>query len=686
MNKLVVLLIAMLLLSGSAQTCDAAPAWGGLVEAQVPVVVDGARGWLYVVTENESGGRKTAALSAIDGTLVRMFDAGGPMALDSARGRLYVSTASGVVVVNVDDGRMLRTLPAIPAATWQMGGDFLPPLVMPNTGEVLVVVGPEVVVFAPEADQPTRKIPFTSEGFTGPNGELLTAGRVALDETRGLLYGSFLVHSQTSSGIGGSFTVDEISVLDVMSGQIRDRLEAYNLNQMAVDPVKGNLLVNMEGDARVWAGGNNWLAELRGIRLAVDQNFQVDSARRRLYARVSNGPLVEMDLDSLSLTGAAWLSGGETLAGYDTGGKKLYLIAETGRLSTMPVSAFGNTFTTVVGDWPAPDAPVRALSLLPDGRMTAEWGNGEIGFSADGGNRWNGKVMGGSALSISPQFASDGTMLVALGSLGVFRSDDRGQTWRISSAGLRNFGVDWIVFSPNYAADRTVYLYARVGLNMFGFPRSGELYRSQDSGRTWQAMPVQPKGLEDVTVTDVPNMLVGVRADGPMPGPGLFSSSPDQGITWQEQGTSPAFPVTGGLSAAPLYGKWGVGFVFGTDGVLYRSQDFGATWSPVWAETSQGVSWGYTDTRAAIAYGPDIEVGRPVFLVLKWNEIQDGAPRPKGMLDVSADGGLSWGQARLPGDMSPTAIAMPDDFAQSGRFYLGLSNGKIAMLNWADVK
>jgi len=76
--------------------------------------------------------------------------------------------------------------------------------------------------------------------------------------------------------------VDEVNVLDVTTGRIRDRLEVYNLNQMAIDQLTGSLVVNTGGDAKVWAGGNAWLAELRGIGLAADQDFQLDSARRRV--------------------------------------------------------------------------------------------------------------------------------------------------------------------------------------------------------------------------------------------------------------------------------------------------------------------------------------------------------------------------------------------------------------------
>ena len=100
---------------------------------------------MYVGATDGVGSRQTAVLSAADGTVSTTFDVGGPMALDTARGQLYVSTENGVVAVDTGSGQVLRTLPSVPAMTWRGGSnDFLPPAVVPDTGEVLVVDGPKV--------------------------------------------------------------------------------------------------------------------------------------------------------------------------------------------------------------------------------------------------------------------------------------------------------------------------------------------------------------------------------------------------------------------------------------------------------------------------------------------------------------------------------------------------------------
>ena len=688
MNRIALVVIMVVTGVVGAVPGYAASASEEIVGLVGPVLVDDERGQLYSMVEDGAGTRRTAVLAAADGTLLSRFDVGGPMALDASRGWLYVSTGSGVVAIDTKSGQIQRTLPTIPAKTWRGSGDFLPPVVVPESGDVLVVSGPKVTVFGPDGTDPVREIPFTSVGFQGPGGELLVADDIVFDPARGLLYGSFLVHSQASSGIGGSFTVYEIDALDVASGQVNSKLEVYNLNQMAVDAGTGDLVINTGGDVRTGAGGNEWRTELNGANLAPDQDFQVDSQRRRVYVKAGGGPLLELDLDSLILTGVARLDPDAMLVGYDPTAQCLYLVSADGKLTVVPLSALGDTFAASGGDGTTPDSPVRGVTILPDGGLATEWENNEIGFSSDGGQSWSDRIAGGTALAASPQLASDQTLLLALDGLGVFRSEDGGKTWRIASAGLRNFDVEWIAFSPAYAEDHPVYLYARTGLNMFGFPRAGELYRSQDGGRTWQVLPSEPRNLESVAVSDAPSgahNLAAVRADGPSPGPGTFALSSDGGVNWGTQGATPAFPVVSGLSLAPLYAKWGVGFIFGTDGVLYRSQDFGQTWSPVLSGTPTDVQWGYSDSRADIAYGPDIESGRPVFLVLRWNEIIDGASQARGVLYVSQDGGLNWSAASVPGGKVPTAVAVPDDFAVSGRFYLGLGDGSVMALNWADV-
>jgi photosystem II stability/assembly factor-like uncharacterized protein len=88
------------------------------------------------------------------------------------------------------------------------------------------------------------------------------------------------------------------------------------------------------------------------------------------------------------------------------------------------------------------------------------------------------------AVAISPSFATDGTVLVAVPGKGLFTSVDGARTFTATGADLLERNVVFanipnavaspIVFSPNYATDRTV----------FGYSPSG-FFRSTDGGEHW---------------------------------------------------------------------------------------------------------------------------------------------------------------------------------------------------------
>ena len=90
-----------------------------------------------------------------------------------------------------------------------------------------------------------------------------------------------------------------------------------------------------------------------------------------------------------------------------------------------------------------------------------------------------------NAVAISPNYAKDGTVLVSAEGRGLYRSTDGGTTWHATGKDLlahrhlvlSNFyhaTSEPIVFSPDYAHDRTV----------FGFDLTS-LLRSTDGGTTW---------------------------------------------------------------------------------------------------------------------------------------------------------------------------------------------------------
>lgn len=79
---------------------------------------------------------------------------------------------------------------------------------------------------------------------------------------------------------------------------------------------------------------------------------------------------------------------------------------------------------------------------------------------------------------LSPRFAADGTLFAAAtgsSSGGVFRSDDRGNTWVDVTAGVLTWYLSTIRVSPDFEHDQTII----VGKS------EGEFYMSEDKGSTW---------------------------------------------------------------------------------------------------------------------------------------------------------------------------------------------------------
>src|SRR3990172_6817180 len=91
-----------------------------------------------------------------------------------------------------------------------------------------------------------------------------------------------------------------------------------------------------------------------------------------------------------------------------------------------------------------------------------------------------------SALAISPDYAYDHTAYAGLRGKGIYRTDDGGLSWKLTSPD------DWVIvdlaISPAYATDQA--LFAVTGFGTTGYT----VYRSTDAGGTWQAPTMAPSG------------------------------------------------------------------------------------------------------------------------------------------------------------------------------------------------
>lgn len=103
-----------------------------------------------------------------------------------------------------------------------------------------------------------------------------------------------------------------------------------------------------------------------------------------------------------------------------------------------------------------------------------------------------------TVVKLSPDFHNDGVVFLGTKERGVFRSDDRGDSWREINSGMvkttvRRKGtpetgplsaVEEVAFSPSFAEDKEIYM----GAGWAG------LYRSSDGGDNWHLLENAPPG------------------------------------------------------------------------------------------------------------------------------------------------------------------------------------------------
>lgn len=198
------------------------------------------------------------------------------------------------------------------------------------------------------------------------------------------------------------------------------------------------------------------------------------------------------------------------------------------------------------------DGPVNCLWLAPDfaesGLMVAGMGPWVL-VSHDRGVTWQPTAeLPNSLLALA---GNDDLLLAGLHDAGVWKSTDRGRTWRPSCQGLAARG-----FATLRAAGNTLYVMG---------PQEG-LWASEDGGRVWHALPN--------LLPYYPLTAFAVGPNGDLFVAGLESGilrSPDGGAHWHV-----AAPVAGVQSL--LLAPDGAGWAGTVEGRLLTTQDGGETW------------------------------------------------------------------------------------------------------------
>lgn len=650
-----------------------------------PVLIDSQAGRLYAAADVD-GEPQTVVLAARDSRLLDRFDVAGALGLDSQHGRLYVDQPEvGLTVLDASTGAALTMVP-LPASADRPDGRYPAPLADKATGRVLAVRDAAVYVIDPQAGAVVRSIPFHMERADDCRigSDELPINRLFYDPGGRVLYLDFVTyvctpwvgHTIVAYDLQAEAEIARQAVLPFRAAVADGRLYGAGWHRFGI----GTYWLWQRGEPDVattdWSGGY------------VD--LVVDPERGHVYVPVGDHLRV-LDAATLTLRTTIPLPVDGQIAGYDPATRQLYFIAD-GQLRPYPVGDIQPAAPEPLHAAERPGDPVAALVVAPawpeDRTLFGVWGSvqptgacyvfdqfgGRLLLSPDGGRTWE-EPRGGlptgcayvTALAVSPDYAADRTAFVGLAGLGVFKTTDGGRLWQPTSAGLSSMGVRRILLSPDFAADGTAF--ARV--------RTGNLHRTRDGGATWTELDRDLAPLAMAAEFGSTQTLLGAASDEAGDRRRIMVSH-DAGDAWDHVGDLPAGVSAALLSVAPLFERWGVAFAYGSDGVLYRTADGGATWDAV-------LSAGPALTRAQLVYAPDIEVDRPVFLLAQPGPAAGVPPGVRGQLYRSGDGGQTWQGMALPADaepdVEPTALAISPTFAADGLLFVGTADGQVLSIS-----
>jgi photosystem II stability/assembly factor-like uncharacterized protein/DNA-binding beta-propeller fold protein YncE len=357
----------------------------------------------------------------------------------------------------------------------------------------------------------------------------------------------------------------------------------------------------------------------------------------------------------------------------------------------------GDTWVPLAGRYATDlfDREVSHVAISPtfadDGLIIITYHN--LLLSTDGGDTWVNTGVPGGLVAFSPTFARDRLVLGE----GRWRSTDAGQTWQPAAVGLQpaQYGAQRILFSPNFAADQTVYILLRQDHDA-----PLVLQRSVDAGRSWESLlgglppnfeitaaAILPSEELDLTaldgrqVTTPPNALewgkrpaavditqidledLAIAPEGTIfvanSVAGVFKST-DAGRTWRETN----FPARAAILHQAHLAMTGDGTLFaGVGTVIERSTDGGKTWTHL-PELPIGFHV------ASLAVSPDFA---------KDGVVVAGGDYTSNQIIRSPDGGKTWeivfDADVVEGASDISALAFSPNFVADGKLYAWLQYG-----------
>jgi photosystem II stability/assembly factor-like uncharacterized protein len=197
--------------------------------------------------------------------------------------------------------------------------------------------------------------------------------------------------------------------------------------------------------------------------------------------------------------------------------------------------------------------------------------------STDGGKTWEEVIMQGFpirsdgrplqdliALSLSPDFAHDGTMFAVVATKGVYRSTDRGSTWQQVLVENAND----VQAAPTFAQERLVAVATT----------SSGLLLSTDGGETWSPSAGGLEGVRNVKQVLFSRDFAQDRTILAMsPTEGIFLSR-DAGASWENIARPPGNQLMTHVAATPTFASDRFLAYALLGGEIYLSEDLGLTW------------------------------------------------------------------------------------------------------------
>ena len=182
---------------------------------------------------------------------------------------------------------------------------------------------------------------------------------------------------------------------------------------------------------------------------------------------------------------------------------------------------------------------------------------------------------GGRTSGFAQALTDPDRLYLAMRENGVFRSDDRGNSWFRVDDGLPTLGL--IAVSP---VDEDLVIVAQSWEDRF--------HRSTDGGETWTATPPisEWSSVEEIEFDPIDSNRVLAAVSGAI-GPALFVST-DAGLTWA--GSSTGIDANT-ISSISFHTQVAGQVLVGAYDRVFRSSDAGATWSEVIVPGSPGTLW-----------------------------------------------------------------------------------------------